>query len=90
MRGAEQIYLQVAQDAPDIATELEKIQGVLTVHAQPEAGAYEVETTLNSDRRADIAATAVQRGWGVLELRPVRASLEDIFLELTTREDEEE
>jgi len=28
----------------------------------------------------------VNRGWGLLELRPMRMSLEDIFLSLTTDE----
>ena len=28
----------------------------------------------------------VTRGWGLLELRPLRMSLEDIFLSLTTEE----
>lgn len=87
LRGAEHIYLQVVTAAPEIPTELEKIKGVLGVHST-EQGAYEIETTLNTDRRSDIAAMAVQRGWGLLELRPVSVSLEDVFLQLTTTEEE--
>lgn len=86
--GSEHIYLQVAKAAPEIPTELEKIQGVLTVRPQDGDDVFEIETTLNHDRRADIAAMAVQRGWGVLELRPVRLSLEDVFLQLTMQEQE--
>ncbi len=86
--GSEHIYLQVANVAPEIPKELEKIQGVLTARPQDADGVYEIETTLNHDRRADIAAMAVQRGWGVLELRPVRLSLEDVFLQLTMQEQE--
>ena len=40
--------------------------------------------------RRDIAAAVVNRGWGLLELRQVRMSLEDVFLDLTTQEEEEE
>jgi gliding motility-associated transport system ATP-binding protein len=87
LRGAEHIHLQVVKPSPEIPTELEKIRGVLAVHPTEQA-AYEIETTLNSDRRADIAAMAVQRGWGLLELRPVGFSLEDVFLQLTTTEEE--
>ena len=87
LRGAEQIYLKVAKAAPEIPAQLEKIQGVLAVHADENSG-YEIETTLNTDRRADIAQMAVQRGWGVLELRPLSLSLEDVFLQLTTTEEE--
>ena len=87
MRGAEQIYLQVLHPSPDIPGELEKIQGVLGVHPTGES-AFEIETTLNTDRRAEISQMAVQRGWGLLELRPVGMSLEDVFLQLTTKEEE--
>ncbi len=87
VRGAEHIFLQVAHAAKEIPSELEKIKGVLGVRAKEDpVGAYEIETTLNTDRRADIAAMAVQRGWGVLELRPVSLSLEEVFLKLTTEE----
>ena len=85
MRGAEHVYLQVAQPAAEIAKELEKVKGVLGVTAQGE-GVYEIETTLGTDKRADIAALAVQRGWGVLELRTAGLSLEEVFLKLTTEE----
>lgn len=86
VRGAEHIHLQVAKPAPEIPGELEKIQGVLSARAKGEA-TYEIETNLGTDRRADIAALAVQRGWGVLELRPVSLSLEEVFLKLTTSEE---
>jgi hypothetical protein len=86
MAQSEHIHLQVAKTTPDIAGELEKIQGVLAVRSlQPDT--YEIETTLNHDRRSDIAALAVGRGWGVLELRQVRLSLEDVFLQLTMQEE---
>jgi ABC-2 type transport system ATP-binding protein len=89
VRGAEHIYLQVAKPTAEIPTELEKVKGVLGVKAQdPDKGVFEIETNLGSDRRADIATMAVQRGWGVLELRPVGLSLEEVFLKLTTTEEQ--
>jgi len=36
--------------------------------------------------RRELASTVVTRGWGLLELRPMRMSLEEIFLHLTTEE----
>ena len=47
---------------------------------------YEVESEPGQDLRRDIARAVVAAGWGLLELRPVRMSLEDIFLQLTTEE----
>lgn len=87
VRGAEHIFLQVAKPAPEIPSELEKLKGVLGVRAQDaNSGTFEIETTLGTDRRTDIAAMAVQRGWGLLELRPVGMTLEEVFLKLTTEE----
>ncbi len=87
VRGAERIHLQVAQPVEGIAREIEKVQGVLGVTAH-DANTFEIETNLGSDRRTDIAALVVNRGWGLLELRPVTLSLEEVFLKLTTTEED--
>jgi ABC-2 type transport system ATP-binding protein len=87
--GAAHIHLQVAKPAPGIPTELEKVLGVLGVQTKDaKAGVYEIEVNPGTDRRAEIAAMVVQRGWGLLELRPVTLSLEEVFLKLTTTEEE--
>lgn len=87
VRGAEHVFLQVAKPTPEIPSELEKVKGVLGVHVNDAStGTFELETTLGTDRRSDIATMAVQRGWGLLELRPVGMTLEEVFLKLTTEE----
>ena len=58
-------------------TEVDRLDGVV---------GYEVECETGQDLRREIARTVVTAGWGLLELRPIRASLEDIFLQLTTEE----
>ena len=47
---------------------------------------FEIAGEAGIDSRADVASLAVKRGWGLLELRTLSMSLEDIFLELTTEE----
>jgi ABC-2 type transport system ATP-binding protein len=47
---------------------------------------YEIDSERGRDVRRDLARTIVNSGWGLLELRPMRMSLEDIFLSLTTDE----
>ena len=47
---------------------------------------YEISAETDRDIRRDIARSIVDKGWGLLELRPLRMSLEDIFLQLTTDE----
>ncbi len=87
LRGANRVLLQVVSPTPEIPATLEKIQGVLHAQAR-DGGVYEVETTLNTDRRSEIAQLAVQKGWGLLELRPIGTSLEEVFVQLTTEERE--
>jgi gliding motility-associated transport system ATP-binding protein len=61
--------------------------------APPPAGvplAFEVESEPDVDVRRELARAVVTRGWGLLELRPVRMSLEDVFLQVTTEEVPEE
>jgi ABC-2 type transport system ATP-binding protein len=47
---------------------------------------FEVESETGRDIRRELAAAVVTRGWGLLELRPTRMSLEEIFLHLTTED----
>jgi hypothetical protein len=47
-----------------------------------------VEGELRKDIRSDLARIVVQSGWGLYELQAATMSLEDIFLELTTAEEE--
>ena len=52
--------------------------------------AFEVESEADVDVRRELARAVVTRGWGLLELRPIRMSLEDVFLQVTTEEVPEE
>ena len=64
---------------------LAAIPGVTRVLASP-GGGYEVESERGTDVRRELAKAVVNRGWGLLELRPMRMSLEEIFLQVTTDE----
>jgi ABC-2 type transport system ATP-binding protein len=59
---------------------------VTEVDRRDGARGFEVESRPGRDVRRDLARSVVTAGWGLLELRPVRMSLEDIFLQLTTEE----
>ncbi|MEW6320088.1 MAG: ABC transporter ATP-binding protein [Acidobacteriota bacterium] len=88
LRGAATVHVQVAGPAPDVEEALRAVPGVtrVTSAARPEAPEFEVDSERGLDVRAELAAVVVGRGWRLLELRPVRMSLEDIFLSLTTEE----
>jgi hypothetical protein len=47
---------------------------------------YEVDSEAGRDVRRELAAAVVSRGWGLREMRPMRMSLEEIFLHVTTEE----
>jgi ABC-2 type transport system ATP-binding protein len=53
---------------------------------QGKAGSFIVETQQGRDIRAILAQTVVENGWGLLELKPLTVSLEEVFLQLTTEE----
>ena len=73
----------------DVSSTLSHITGVTRVVESDRRDAvagYEVESERGRDIRRDLARTIVTNGWGLLELRPMRMSLEEIFLSLTTDE----
>lgn len=86
LQGSQHIYLEVAQPTPETAVALAEIPGVEQVHAQAH-GVFDIQHERDRDLRQSIAALVVERGWGLLELRAVRMSMEEIFMQLTTQED---
>ena len=89
VRGSETMFLQVDASGADAAGALTQVPGVTQVRLAETRGAIsalEVESETGRDVRRDLAAAIVTRGWGLLELRPMRMSLEEIFLHLTTED----
>lgn len=88
LRGSEAMYVQVDAAGDDVRSVLAAIPGVTGVMPanSPAAAAFEVASESGRDVRRDLAAAVVTRGWGLLELRPMRMSLEEIFLSLTTED----
>jgi ABC-2 type transport system ATP-binding protein len=84
------MYLEVDAGGADAAGVLRQMPGVTRVSEADRrdggARAYEIEGERGRDIRRDLARTIVMSGWGLLELRPMRMSLEEIFLSLTTEE----
>jgi len=89
LRGSETMYIQVDANGLDASGALRRVPGVSRVveadRREPAVG-YEVESERGHDVRRELARIVVSSGWGLLELRPMRISLEDIFLSLTTDE----
>jgi ABC-2 type transport system ATP-binding protein len=89
LRGSETMYVQVDAMGADAETTLSSVPGVTRVSVSDRretVAGYEVNSESGRDVRRELAATVVSRGWGLLELRPMRMSLEEIFLQVTTEE----
>jgi ABC-2 type transport system ATP-binding protein len=89
LRGSETMLLQIEGNPAQVTAALQRVAGVTRVQAadaHESYAAYEVDSERGRDLRRDLARAVVSSGFGLLELRPVRMSLEEIFLSLTTEE----
>ncbi|MBI4459676.1 MAG: ABC transporter ATP-binding protein [Acidobacteria bacterium] len=89
LRGFETMKLVVEGPQDEVRERLSRVVAVQAV--VPGTGSngrfeFSVQTEAGQDARKELAQTVVEAGWGLLELRPVGMSLEDIFLQLTTSE----
>jgi ABC-2 type transport system ATP-binding protein len=90
LQGSETMYVQVDTGGQDDAVPaLDRIAGVSRVTIADRRDGIvglEVESERGHDVRRELAKAVVGQGWGLLELRPLRMSLEEIFLSLTTED----
>src|SRR5262249_15359452 len=89
LRGSETMYLQVDASGADAGPVLGRLGGVTRVveaDRHDQIVGYEIDSEKGRDVRRELARAVVANGWGLLELRPMRMSLEEIFLSLTTDE----
>jgi ABC-2 type transport system ATP-binding protein len=88
LKGAATIYVQVEADgdAEEALAAVPGVQHVTLADRHERMTGFEIESEPDRDIPRDLARAIVDRGWGLLELRPTRMSLEEIFLQLTTDE----
>jgi len=91
LMGAERIYVQVKGPTDEVTAKLREIPSVTDVVPEPGGNGvrgFFVDSKEEHDVRAELASAIVGSGFGLLEMRPVGMSLEEIFLQLTTEEQE--
>lgn len=94
LRQVDQLELLVSRASDTFASQLKRVSGVVSVKSIPQPSQNATRFVLEWDRQksgnVDVrelaAKVVVEGGFGLLELVPVRMSLEDIFLQLTTEE----
>ena len=87
LRQSEKVSLTLKSRPADCESKLRAIPGVLQVLPGQGGGTFLIECELGRDLRDELARVAVMNQWGLLELRTVSMTLEDVFLQLTRHED---
>ena len=92
LSGSERLVMEVEGPADAVKQALQAVPGVQSLSVDRANGDGRIQLTIESgagsDLRKELARTVVNNGWGLLELRPVEMSLEDVFLHLVTEEEE--
>ncbi|NJN68555.1 MAG: ABC transporter ATP-binding protein [Chloroflexaceae bacterium] len=83
LQDTNRIHLHLQQPSADSVEQIRALEGVMAVQEKG-GGVFEVQSSRDHDIRPSLAALATGQGWGVLELRPVTLSMEEIFLRFTT------
>jgi ABC-2 type transport system ATP-binding protein len=78
----ERTLLRVDGPTAQVAAALRAVPGVTQVDVEPGAAQFTVTTSGGSPPPAALAAVIVGRNWGLLELRPLSLSLEDLYVRL--------
>ena len=93
LQRSAKLLLTVEGPADQITAALTQLPGVLQVEAKDGgpggATTLVVESERSRDLRREVSRSIVDRGWGLLELRPADMTLEEIFIRLVTEEEQE-
>lgn len=91
LEGTERLHLEVRGPVKAVTKALRDVQGVQDVtYIEGDDGAvgYTIMGKRGEEMRTDLAKAVIEQGWGLLSLEALTMSLEDIFLRLTTVEQE--
>jgi ABC-2 type transport system ATP-binding protein len=92
LQTSSRLLVRVEGPATDVVRALGAVSGVQTVKEDGSGLGHVVTCVIESkkdrDVRKDVAAAVVRQNWGLLELRPVDLTLEEVFVRLVTEEKE--
>jgi ABC-2 type transport system ATP-binding protein len=92
LRGSEQVQAEIRGPSADVIKAIRDLSGVTSArHIETATGSrYNIESSAGNDIREKVAEMVVTNSWGLLQLSVVPMSLEEIFLELTSGEENED
>ena len=85
LRKSERISLTLRNDNNEIEAKLNSLEQVLSVFPG-EKNQFLIECALNSNLQDEFARMALENKWGLVEIKPIALTLEDVFLKLTIEE----
>ncbi len=86
MSNAESIIMRTRQNGEGVIEKVLALGGISNVKPGV-AGEYIIVPKKGAEVREDIARIAVENDWGLLELRPVTNTLEEVFLKVISSEE---
>ncbi len=89
LHGAHVIRVQLCGETGAIESALKQLPGVVRVNLAGQTNGFatfDIEAAVDADIREAIFRLAVERQWALRELSQLQASLEDVFIHLTTKE----
>ena len=87
LRKSDRLSLTVRNSENNVVEKLNGLDQVISA-TNDEGNQYLIECALSSNLQDEIAKLALENNWGIVELKPVSMTLEDIFLKLTLEEKE--
>jgi len=87
LRKSDRLSLTVRNSKNNVVEKLNGLDQVIST-TKDEGNQYLIECALSSNLQDEIAKLALENNWGIVELKPVSMTLEDIFLKLTLEEKE--
>ena len=87
LRKGERLLLKIRQNNNEIINKLSALKKVTTV-TEEQPAQFIIDCEPNADIQDEIAQLTLDNKWGLVELKPVSMTLEDIFLKLTLEENE--
>jgi|KBSMisStaDraftv2_1062788.scaffolds.fasta_scaffold02295_6 ABC-2 type transport system ATP-binding protein len=86
-RGGQTLQLGLRNPPP--LDEIGRVAAGATVDAV-NANLFRVHPRGGADPTDDLVRASVERGWGLFQLQPAQASLEEVFVQLTQRDEEQQ
>lgn len=78
----EGVFIKLRDGGKGKVEHFENISGVDKVSMKDDG--YDIEWTKGEDKRDDLTRYIVERGWGLLEMRPLSLNIEDLYLRVIT------